>query len=294
MATKQSCRSAVSGALARDRFRPEGSVPADAAGRSLSTASTRAPASVGVIASPRTRSRGADHRGDRFYSPARVRRTIAKARGCRRIPSGCTKVTTAFWGDLTGARQAAEAELPRPKWPSAESTSCHRCTRTRRTPGILRQPLDDPVVLLRAGAELDRIVLAACPEIGRQVLRLANRGTPSSTIASPAWLSAGVYAPTSARVRCRPHRTKGSHRPRRGIVAPLCGRGIPGRSRLAASGPCARTRAGRYERPRDTRSGTGGGAASADHGPCSASSDEATLSLWPISATPKSSAPRRY
>src|ERR1039458_1705148 len=25
-------------------------------------------------------------------------RTIPKARGCRRIPSGCTKVTTAFWG----------------------------------------------------------------------------------------------------------------------------------------------------------------------------------------------------
>jgi hypothetical protein len=49
----------------------------------------------------------------------------APSRGCRRIPSGCTKVTTAFWGDLTGARQAAEAELPRPKWPSAESTSCH-------------------------------------------------------------------------------------------------------------------------------------------------------------------------
>src|ERR1039458_8679843 len=49
---------------------------------------------------PRTRPRGADHRGDRFYSLARVRRTIAKARGCRRIPSGCTKVTTAFWGDL--------------------------------------------------------------------------------------------------------------------------------------------------------------------------------------------------
>ena len=51
--------------------------------------------------------------------------SAAVARGCRRIPSGCTKVTTAFWGDLTGARLAAEAELPRPKWPSAESTSCH-------------------------------------------------------------------------------------------------------------------------------------------------------------------------
>jgi hypothetical protein len=47
--------------------------------RSLATASARAPASVGVIASSRMRSRGADHRGDRFYSPARVRRTIAKA-----------------------------------------------------------------------------------------------------------------------------------------------------------------------------------------------------------------------
>jgi hypothetical protein len=41
--------------------------------------------------------------------------TIAKSRGCRTIPNGCTKVTTAFWGDLTGARQAAEAELPKPK-----------------------------------------------------------------------------------------------------------------------------------------------------------------------------------
>ena len=42
-------------------------------------------------------------------------RTIASARGCRKIPNGCTKMTTAFWGDLTGARQAAEAELPKSK-----------------------------------------------------------------------------------------------------------------------------------------------------------------------------------
>src|ERR1035441_8419808 len=52
---------------------------AAALGRSHSTATAPAPAPVGVIALPRTRSRGADHRGDRFYSPARVRRTIAKA-----------------------------------------------------------------------------------------------------------------------------------------------------------------------------------------------------------------------
>jgi hypothetical protein len=69
------------------RFRPEGAVPADAAGRSQSTASARAPASVGVIDSSRTRSRGADHRGDRFCSPACVRRTIAMA--TTRSPTAC-------------------------------------------------------------------------------------------------------------------------------------------------------------------------------------------------------------
>jgi hypothetical protein len=60
-----------------------------------------------------------------FHHPRSSARMIAPSRGCRRIPGGCTKVTTAFWGDLTGARQAADAELPRPKWPSAKSTSCH-------------------------------------------------------------------------------------------------------------------------------------------------------------------------
>jgi hypothetical protein len=42
-------------------------------------------------------------------------RTTALSRGCRRIPSGCTKVITAFGGDPTGALWAAETELRRPK-----------------------------------------------------------------------------------------------------------------------------------------------------------------------------------
>ena len=86
---------------------------------------------LGRVAKETERRRPAAHAPGRTRSAARRgaaigrSRTIPSSRGCRRIPSGCTKVTTAFWGDLTGARQAAEAELPRPKWPSAESTSCH-------------------------------------------------------------------------------------------------------------------------------------------------------------------------
>jgi hypothetical protein len=51
--------------------------------------------------------------GGALARPDRHDRRVA--RGCRTIPNGCTKVTTAFWGDLTGARQAAETELPKPK-----------------------------------------------------------------------------------------------------------------------------------------------------------------------------------
>jgi hypothetical protein len=47
---------AVGGPVADDPFRPEGSVPADAAGRSLSTASGVRPGRGGVIAMPRMRS----------------------------------------------------------------------------------------------------------------------------------------------------------------------------------------------------------------------------------------------
>jgi hypothetical protein len=72
-----------------------------------------------VIATDGERSFGSDDRRDRKATDAIVSYTtagaIGMARGCRTIPNGCTKVTTAFWGDLTGARQAAEAELPKPK-----------------------------------------------------------------------------------------------------------------------------------------------------------------------------------
>jgi hypothetical protein len=53
LATKGSSSSWLIDAAAHDRIRPEGSVPADAAGRSLSTASGVRPGRGGVIAMPR-------------------------------------------------------------------------------------------------------------------------------------------------------------------------------------------------------------------------------------------------
>jgi hypothetical protein len=54
----------------------------------------------------------AGHRASGYHRPVAGLCFVARL---RRIPSGCTKVITAFGGDLTGALWAAETELPRPK-----------------------------------------------------------------------------------------------------------------------------------------------------------------------------------
>jgi len=152
-------------------------------------------------------------------------------------------VTNGVWGDLTGARQAAEAELPRPKWPSAESTSCHVMYKeVVGTPGILRQPLANAlagsdVVLAESRAGLTACRIGAppmqagpalpgvCRPSGRQPLRsvlgeLASLALPNAgdVPTSAFWESArpGVAIAATPSVRSGPDalESRESERPR--------------------------------------------------------------------------------
>jgi hypothetical protein len=102
----------------RDRTHVSATDPSagsDPTGRMLPREPERPLRQLRTSPSAQSRASGGRRPHDYFCSPGRSQPAIALARGCRTIPNGCTKVTTAFWGDPTGARQAAEAELPKPK-----------------------------------------------------------------------------------------------------------------------------------------------------------------------------------
>jgi len=64
---------------------------------------------------------------------------IAFDGGWSEIPSGCTKVTTTFWRDLTGARQAAEAGAPETEMAQRRIDFLSLMYKKSSDPGILRQ-----------------------------------------------------------------------------------------------------------------------------------------------------------
>jgi hypothetical protein len=61
-------------------------------------------------------------------------------RGRRTNQGGCTKLTTPVFPDLMGARQAAEADPPRPKRLTPESELCRKRTKGRGPRWFVRRP----------------------------------------------------------------------------------------------------------------------------------------------------------
>jgi hypothetical protein len=75
--------------------------------------------------------------------------TTPFVRGCRTNQGRCAKPTTAVFGDLVTAPQAAEADPPRPKRLTPESALCRRCTKSRGPRGFMRQPRHSTAVAAR-------------------------------------------------------------------------------------------------------------------------------------------------
>ena len=107
-----------------------------AVGTGLRKRGRRRPFHAGAQASGMLRFDQKHKRAERDVSGCRqdragAGRAPAFGRGCRTNQSRCTKVTTAFFADVTGAPQAAEPDSPRPKRLPPKSSLCRGCTKSR-------------------------------------------------------------------------------------------------------------------------------------------------------------------